>query len=130
MKQQIVLGREIGEELSLLASDSEASAKGKFFMCTKNDNGQYAFFKNKVIMKKSFLHLESFSVCLFAFMCFHDTDQMSHVMRKLDFCLWENKGTDQLRSNCEADQRLCFHYTDSTIPLLLTLVIFPLKRTP
>ena len=33
---------------------------------------------------------------------------MSHVMRKLDFCLCENKGADQLRSNCEADQSLCF----------------------
>ena len=39
-------------------------------------------------------------------------------MGKPDFCLGENKGTDQLRSNCEADQRLCFRYTDSTIPLL------------
>ena len=27
----------------------------------------------------------------------------------------ENKGADQLRSNCEADQRLCFRYTDSAI---------------
>ena len=25
----------------------------------------------------------------------------------------ENKGADQLRKNCEADQRLCFRYTDS-----------------
>ena len=40
-------------------------------------------------------------------------------MRKPDICLCENKGADQLRSNCEADQRLCFRYTDSTIPLLL-----------
>ena len=39
-------------------------------------------------------------------------------MRKTDLYLCENKGADQLRSNCEADQRLCFHYTDSTIPLL------------
>ena len=30
----------------------------------------------------------------------------------------KHKGADQLCSNCEADQRLCFHYTDSTIPLL------------
>ena len=30
----------------------------------------------------------------------------------------ENKDTDQLRSNCAADQRLCFRYSDSTIPLL------------
>ena len=43
---------------------------------------------------------------------------MSHVMRKLDFCLCKNKGADQHRSNCEADQHLCFRYTDSTIPLL------------
>ena len=39
-------------------------------------------------------------------------------MRKTDFCLCENKGADQLPSNCEADQRLCFRYLDSTIPLL------------
>ena len=30
----------------------------------------------------------------------------------------ENKGADQLRSNPEADQRLCFCYIDNTIPLL------------
>ena len=29
----------------------------------------------------------------------------------------ENKDADQLRSNREADQRLCFRYIDSTIPL-------------
>ena len=40
-------------------------------------------------------------------------------MRKRDFCLCENKGADQLRGNREADQRLCFRYSDSTIPLLL-----------
>ena len=39
-------------------------------------------------------------------------------MGKPTICLDENKGADQLRSNCEADQRLCFRYTDSTIPLL------------
>ena len=31
----------------------------------------------------------------------------------------KNKGADQLRGNREADQRLCFRYTDSTLPLLL-----------
>ena len=30
----------------------------------------------------------------------------------------ENKDADQLRGNREADQRLCFRYIDSTIPLL------------
>ena len=29
-------------------------------------------------------------------------------MRKLDFCLCENKGADQLRSNCKADQHFVF----------------------
>ena len=31
----------------------------------------------------------------------------------------ENKDADQLRGNREADQRLCFRYTDSTFPPLL-----------
>ena len=43
---------------------------------------------------------------------------MSRVMRKPDFCTCENKDADQLRGNREADQRLCFRYTDSKIPLL------------
>ena len=32
---------------------------------------------------------------------------------KTGFCICENKDADQLRGNREADQRLCFHYTDS-----------------
>ena len=40
---------------------------------------------------------------------------MSRIIRKPEFCLCENKGVDQLRSYLEADQRLCFRYTDSTI---------------
>ena len=39
-------------------------------------------------------------------------------MGKLTICIGENKGADQLRSDCEADQRLCFCYMDSTIPFL------------
>ena len=39
-------------------------------------------------------------------------------MRKATFCLCENKDADQLRVNREADQRLCFRFIDSTIPLL------------
>ena len=37
-------------------------------------------------------------------------------MRKPFFCLRENKGVDQL---CSYDQPLCFHFSDSTISLLL-----------
>ena len=43
--------------------------------------------------------------------------KLSLVVRKPDFCICENKDADQLRGNREADQRLCFRYTDSTIPL-------------
>ena len=43
---------------------------------------------------------------------------MSRVMRKPVFIICENQEADQLRGNREADQRLCFRYTDSTIPLL------------
>ena len=45
-------------------------------------------------------------------------------MRKPTFCICENKDADQLRSNREADQRLCFRYTDSAIPLLTKSEIF------
>ena len=43
---------------------------------------------------------------------------MSLVMRKPAFCIYESKDADQLRGNRKADQRLCFCYIDSTIPLL------------
>ena len=39
-------------------------------------------------------------------------------MRKPAFCICENKAADQLCGNRTADQRLCFPYTDSTIPIL------------
>ena len=48
----------------------------------------------------------------------HASKYMSLVMRKPAFCICENKDADQLRGNREADQCLCFRYTDSTIPLL------------
>ena len=50
--------------------------------------------------------------------CTYRRNKMSHVMRKPAFCICENKDTDQLRGNREADQRLCFRYTYRTIPLL------------
>ena len=45
--------------------------------------------------------------------------QMSRLMGKSTICIGENKDADQLRGNREADQRLCFRYSDSTIPHLL-----------
>ena len=50
---------------------------------------------------------------------------MHRAMRKPTVCICENKGADQLRNYCEADQRLCYSYTNSTIPLLVQpLAIF------
>ena len=43
---------------------------------------------------------------------------MSCFVRKPVFCICESKDADQLRGNREADQRLCFRYKDSTIPLV------------
>ena len=48
-------------------------------------------------------------------------------MRKPTICVCENKDADQLRSNCEADQRLCFCYTDSTLHLFLKSEISSFK---
>ena len=49
--------------------------------------------------------------------CKKQVSHVSHVVRKPAFCICENKDADQLRGNRNADQRLCFRYTDSTIPL-------------
>ena len=48
-------------------------------------------------------------------------------MRKPTSCKGENKDADQLCGNQEADQRLCFHYIDSTIPLLSKSKILSLQ---
>ena len=43
---------------------------------------------------------------------------LSRLMRKPTICICETKGTEQLCSNCEADQCLCFRYMDSTVLFL------------
>ena len=74
-----------------------------------------------IIIFFGFLLVSSFfdlSLRLFTDM---DTDAkkyMSRVVKKPAFCICENKDAEQLRGNRKADQRLCFRYTDSTIPLL------------
>ena len=45
-------------------------------------------------------------------------------MRKPTFYVCQNKDADQLCGHREADQRLCFRYIDSTIPLLSKSEIF------
>ena len=39
-------------------------------------------------------------------------------MRNQHFTHAKNKDADQLRGDRKADHRLCFRYTDSTVPLL------------
>ena len=39
-------------------------------------------------------------------------------MEKPTICIGENKDADQLHGNREADQHLCFSYSDSTIQFL------------
>ena len=51
-------------------------------------------------------------------LCHNLDKQMSHVIRKPTIGIFENKHADQLRGNHEADQRLCFRYIHSPIPLL------------
>ena len=48
-------------------------------------------------------------------------------MGKPTICIGKNKDADQLHCNREADQRLCFRYLDSTIPLLLKSEISSFK---
>ena len=44
---------------------------------------------------------------------------LSRLMGKQTICIGENKDADQLHGNREADQCLCFRFSDSTIPPLL-----------
>ena len=45
-------------------------------------------------------------------------DKKRYVKKIAGGVICENKDADQLSGNREADQRLCFRYIDSTIPLL------------
>ena len=66
-----------------------------------------------------FGHNVGFIECVCFLYIKYNIEIMSRVVRKPAFCICENKDADQLRGYSEADQRLCFRYTDSTIPLLL-----------
>ena len=63
----------------------------------------------------SFLHSMCAKPCCSYVIFIH----LSRLVGKPIICICENKDADQLRGNREADQRLCFRYSDSTIPLLL-----------
>ena len=73
----------------------------------------------------SFIHF-CFTVIFFRFLQFSIQhvllsifSYLSRLMGKPTICICETKVADQLRGNRETDQRLCFRYSDSTIPPLL-----------
>ena len=71
-----------------------------------------------IVAIKGFIFITNF---VFSFCV---TKHMSRLMGKPTVCIGENKDADQLRGNREADERLCFRYSDSTIPLRLISEIF------
>ena len=82
------------------------------------------FISNHFGRDPTFGECYSLSICNYFFLiiflnsCSLNIIHLSRVMRKPTFYICENKDADQLRGNREADQRLCFRYIDSTIPLL------------
>ena len=73
------------------------------------------FCSNNFLMMKLFFNVNYFRTYIRPYGKRH----LSRLMGKPTICIGENKDADQLRGNREADQRLCFRYSDSTIPLLL-----------
>ena len=74
-----------------------------------------------LVRASTYIHLRQylFKRCfLFTYIPNSCLSYMSRVMRKQTFCICENKDKDQLRDDRETDQRLCYRYIDSTIPLL------------
>ena len=71
----------------------------------------YIFIQTRCLYNSSYLFPQYMSQLL--------KKKLSLCMRKPTICMGENKDADQLRGNREADQRLCFRYTDSTFPPLL-----------
>ena len=87
--------------------------KAKFFQC-QNKSLSHAHILLIIYSLQKEMHIFHFHFFFF----FSRKYKVSHCTRKPTICICENKNAAQLRSNCEADQRLCFRYTDSTIPLL------------
>ena len=79
-------------------------------------NASYYIYQNEDIVG---------NVKIFLIICITMLRYLGRLIRKPAICICEIKGADQLRSssNREADQRLCFRYTDSTISLLSKSII-------
>ena len=75
----------------------------------------YQFCYIKLGYKRVYMYITRTCFANAILRCYH----LSLCMRKPTICIGENKDADQLRGDREADQRLCFRYTDSTFPPLL-----------
>ena len=99
----------------------------KLLIVQKTGSTTLDLYKNLIISgTRMELILTKFMIYIIRMLC-HNLDkhmslvyqeQMSHAMRKPTFGICENKDADQLCGNREADQRLCFRYIHSPIPLL------------
>ena len=106
--------------MKILIRDSEQSDLGLHCLprpiCRKT-LGSFRVYpgKPRVLYKVGFkwcVHIE------YGYINMMDFKKMSCIISKPAFCIREHKVTEQLRSNCAADQCLCFCFIDSTPPLL------------
>ena len=73
------------------------------FDTEKNNNRFCTYGRKTFILLSSCYHV-----------CMHDANKMSHRIRKPTICICQNKGANQLCSNCTAHQCLCFRFVDSS----------------
>ena len=74
--------------------------------------------RRRSVYQRKYVHVKFVCIVLYCNSVIRVPQYLSLVVRKPCFCICENKDADQLRGNREADQRLCFRYMDSTVPLL------------
>ena len=74
-------------------------------------------------------HLASEKIYVSIFLALYNGSQVSIVALLATCCICENKDADQLRRFHVAEQRLCFRYTDTTIPLLSKSEISSFQRS-
>ena len=88
-------------------------------MCFVNNIMQCQATRMELILTTFMIHIiRCYATILINICPWYIKRQMSRIMRKPIFSVCENKDADQLHDNREADQRLCFRYIHSPIPLL------------
>ena len=101
--EQVFVSISIFTQVTRCCANEKKNVKSKYFLCLI---APYLLHK---LTHNTYTHgITSFKLLY-----------LSRQVGKPTICIGENKDADQLRGNHEADQRLCFRYSDSTIPLLL-----------